>query len=236
MKQIIKGIIIMASLSPLNVQAAKSAQRAAVSSAPHQLIDVTQVNSHFVLDIRYATNNNFTRQAVYPAARCFLHKTVATALSKVQQELELKGYGLKLFDGYRPLHVQQKMYDIINDARYVANPAKNNGKHTRGTAIDCTLVKRASDRTAGTISYHNVAMPTPFDDFSNKAHANATEGITQEQLNNRALLTTAMEKHGFKQLRFEWWHFDWEGGVKDGWKRFPALDVSFQQIAASLKK
>ena len=184
----------------------------------HHLVDVSGVNPHFQLDIRYATNNNFLGFPVYRIAKCYLHLGVAVALSNVQQEIETIGLSLKLFDGYRPLHVQQTMWDTIQDERYVSNPSVNKGRHTRGTAIDLTLVD---------LNGHELVMPSEFDDFTEKAHSDYQEA-SEEALKNRLLLKTIMEKYGFTQFPTEWWHFDFNGWQDD--EKYPPLDVSFEEL------
>jgi len=182
------------------------------------LVDLTTVNPTIIFDIRYATNNNFLGFAVYPKPACYLDKEVAEALNKVQQELSLIQLGLKVFDGYRPLSVQQVMWDAVRDERYVSNPAKNKGRHTRGTAVDLTLVDCHGNE---------LEMPTPFDDFTEKAHSDYPN-VSEAAFNNRALLKKIMEKYHFQPLPTEWWHFDFEGWHDEN--RFPPLDVSFNDL------
>lgn len=176
-------------------------------------VDISKTIPGIILDIRYATSNNFLGFPVYTKPVCYLHKKAADALSRVQKELSSIGLGLKIFDGYRPLSVQQMMWDAVQDERYISNPAKNRGRHTRGTAIDVTLVDPEG---------RELEMPTPFDDFTEKAHsdyANLPEIVIQ----NRALLTEVMKKHGFQPLLTEWWHFDFKGWRND--TEFPPLDI-----------
>ena len=104
------------------------------------LVDVKRMIPGIVLDIRYATTNNFTGQKLYPAARCCLRREAAVNLKAVQQELHAMGLGLKVFDGYRPLSVQKKMWAVYPNPGYVADPAKGS-RHNRGAAVDLTLVK-----------------------------------------------------------------------------------------------
>jgi D-alanyl-D-alanine dipeptidase len=182
------------------------------------LVNVLSVNPRIELDIRYATHNNFLGFPVYQKAACYLHTEVADALSEVQVELESLGLGLKVFDGYRPLHVQQLMWDTIQDERYVMNPAKNKGRHTRGTAIDLTLIDQNGNE---------LEMPSAFDDFTELAHSDY-ESISSEARHNRQLLKSVMEKYGFVQFPFEWWHFDFAGWNND--EQYPPLDVTFEEL------
>jgi len=136
------------------------------------------------------------------------------ALDTIQKELEMIGLSLKVFDGYRPLSVQKKMWKILPDDRYVANPKKGS-RHNRGMAVDLTLVD-----TKGNL----LPMPTEFDSFSKKAHQNFQELPDDVKL-NRWILKTIMEKHGFKSISTEWWHYDYKG-----WKSYNILDKSFEEL------
>jgi D-alanyl-D-alanine dipeptidase len=147
-----------------------------------------------------------------------VRREVAEALNAIQAELEAQGLGLKIFDGYRPLSVQQLMWDLIQDERYVSNPAKNKGRHTRGTAVETTLVNTAGEE---------LAMPTPFDDFTERAHSDYMD-LPADVIANRALLRSVMEAHGFSALDTEWWHFDYIGWEND--EKFPPLSLSFEEI------
>jgi D-alanyl-D-alanine dipeptidase len=179
------------------------------------LIDIQSINPGVRLDLRYATENNFTHQKVYEQARCFLRPETAQRLSDVQEELEKQHLGLKIFDCYRPLSVQRKFWALVPDERYVANPAKGS-RHNRGAAVDLTLV-----RDDGT----ELPMPTPFDDFTVKAHRDYMN-LPQEVIANRELLERTMVKHGFLPMPTEWWHFD-----LSGWERFPILDTPISSLA-----
>ncbi len=132
----------------------------------------------------------------------------------VQQELKSQGLGLKLFDGYRPLSAQRKLWEIVPDSRYIADPAKGS-KHNRGAAVDLTLVDKNGKE---------LAMPTPYDDFTEKAHWNY-QNLPQEAIRNRTLLRQIMEKHGFKGISTEWWHFD-----DRNWEQYEILDLDFDKI------
>jgi D-alanyl-D-alanine dipeptidase len=191
-------------------------QQVAQSPLPYdaRLIDIRSVNSKIALDIRYATTNNFLKRKVYPVPRCVLRGAAARRLSQVQQDLEKKGLGLKVFDCYRPLSVQKLMWQFKPDSRYVANPAKGS-RHNRGAAVDLTLVDRNGKE---------LEMPTGFDDFSVKAHRNYIGASAQARKNSK-LLEDAMKKYGFIPLPTEWWHFD-----APGWDKFVILDVSFGAI------
>ena len=186
----------------------------AIAQTDTTFVEILKLNPNIRLDIRYATTNNFLNQAVYPQARCFLRHDAALALDSIQKELEMIGLGLKVFDGYRPLSVQIKMWNILPDSSYVANPKKGS-RHNRGMAVDLTLVDANGNP---------LPMPTEFDSFSKKAHQDFQELPDDVKL-NRWILKTIMEKHGFKSIRTEWWHYDYKG-----WKSYNVLDKSFEEL------
>ncbi len=188
-----------------------------VCSCKHdeELVDLEKEIPGVVLDIRYATTNNFTGQKLYPVAKCFLRRAAADKLREVQAELKQSGLGLKLYDGYRPLSVQKKMWEVYPHEGFVANP-KRGSRHNRGAAVDLTLIK-LSDRS-------ELPMPTPYDDFTEKAHRDYKD-LPAEAVSNRALLERVMTEHGFEGLPTEWWHFDF-----GDWKRYKILDVDYSVI------
>ncbi len=181
-----------------------------VPERPDDFVELTTVIPGLVLDIRYATTNNFTGQKVYPDARCFLRRATAEKLKRVQADLAKQGLALKIFDGFRPLAVQRKFWEIMPDDRYVANPAKGS-RHNRGAAVDLTLIRLSSGQ--------ELPMPTPFDDFSERAGRDYAN-LPGELIRNRTLLREVMEKHGFVGLTTEWWHFD-----DADWKNYPIADM-----------
>jgi len=177
-------------------------------------IELRKVSPNIVLDLRYATENNFLHRAVYPEARCFVRMEVANQLDSVQRELETIGLGLKVFDGYRPLSVQREMWKILPDSRYVADPARGS-RHNRGAAVDLTLV----DSTG-----QELKMPTGFDDFTERAHQDYMK-VPAAARQNRWILKMIMEKYGFSAIDSEWWHYD-----LIGWEKYPVTDLSFEEI------
>jgi D-alanyl-D-alanine dipeptidase len=179
-------------------------------------VDLRTLGADWKYDIRYATRRNFTGEQLYPYSGAWLQRDAAQALLAVQRDLEREGLGLKIFDGYRPLHVQQKMWDLIRDERYVSNPAKNAGRHTRGTAVDVTLVDRRG---------RELPMPTAFDDFTETAHR-AAQDVAPAARRNSLLMERVMARHGFEPYPYEWWHFDFKG-----WEAYPPLDVPLSGLA-----
>lgn len=179
-----------------------------------ELVEVKKVIPGLYLDIRYATTNNFMRQAVYPVAKCYIRPSTAKKLAAAQKELESMGLGFKIYDGYRPFSVTKQMWELVRDERYVANPAKGS-KHNRGAALDLTLVTKDGKE---------LEMPTEYDNFTEKAHQNYSD-LPPLVMKNRALLRSIMEKHGFAGASTEWWHFN---DVE--WKRFEVLDIPLEKL------
>ncbi|WP_293123736.1 M15 family metallopeptidase [Microcoleus sp. bin38.metabat.b11b12b14.051] len=179
-----------------------------------RLVDIRTVNPNIRLDIRYATANNFLKRKLYKVAKCALRASVAQKLALVQTDLEKIGLGLKVYDCYRPFSVTKQMWEFLPDPNYVANPARGS-RHNRGAAVDLTLV----DRTG-----KELEMPTPYDDFTKKAHRDYSGGSAQSR-KNRQTLEDAMKKQGFIGISTEWWHFD-----SEDWQKFAILDVSLSEI------
>lgn len=181
-----------------------------------RLVDIRSVNANIRLDIRYATANNFVKKKLYPEARCALRASVAQKLSRVQDDLQKRGLGLKIFDCYRPLSVTKQMWAAVPDERYVANPAKGS-RHNRGAAVDLTLVNRNGSE---------LEMPTGFDDFTERAGRNYQgAGVSARSRKNSQLLEEVMRKYGFLPISSEWWHFD-----STDWQKFTILDVPLDAI------
>ncbi|MBI5403970.1 MAG: M15 family metallopeptidase [Ignavibacteriae bacterium] len=186
----------------------------AVSFAQYDLVDVKKLDSTIMLDIKYATENNFTGKKIYDEAKFYLRKEPALKILEVQKELQKFGLGLKIFDGYRPLSVQKKFWEIMPDERYVADPKKGS-RHNRGMAVDLTLVDKDGNE---------ISMPTPYDDFTEKASRDYFD-LPAQILINRKFLEDIMVKYGFTGFPTEWWHFDYEG-----WEKYDILDVDFKEI------
>lgn len=181
------------------------------ANGPGQLVNVIP---DVVLDLRYATTNNFTGEVVYPVARCYLVRDAALALKAVQEDLRPLGYRLKVFDGYRPLSVQWRFWEILPDPQYVADP-RIGSRHNRGYAVDLTLVD---------LDGNDIAMPTEFDDFTERAHRDSLVA-SAEAIGHREILETVMVRHGFVPFPSEWWHFDYQG-----YEGKPNLDISLDAL------
>ncbi|WP_276348388.1 M15 family metallopeptidase [Daejeonella sp. JGW-45] len=180
-----------------------------------QLVELKKIIPGIKLDIKYATKDNFARQAVYRQARAFARLPVAQSLKAVQAELKRKGLGLKIFDGYRPYSVTVKFFAIASDKNFVANP-KDGSRHNRGCAVDLTLIDLKTGR--------ELPMPTPYDSFA-AAASPSYNNLPANVIRNRNLLISVMESNGFKVLDNEWWHFDFKG-----WKNFELMDLAFDKL------
>ncbi len=155
------------------------------------------VDDGFVLDVRYATENNFTHKQIYPCGRCFLRPVLARKIKKLQHNIQKRyGYSLKLFDCYRPRPAQQLLWDIVPDARYVTPPHKGS-MHNKGLALDVTLVDSLG---------HPLDMGTTYDYFGVEAYP-GNKNLPEDVVKNRMILLKLMEAHGLSGIRTEWWHF-----------------------------
>ena len=181
----------------------------------NRLVDLEKYIPGIRLDIRYATPNNFTGTQVYTMPKAYLVKEAAKALRKAQRELRKEGLGFVIYDAYRPYAATFYFREVYHDTTFVASPTTGS-IHNRGCAVDLALVHIKTGE--------NLVMPTEFDNFTEKASADYPD-ITAEQLANREKLRGVMEKHGFIINSDEWWHYN----LKDN-KRFPLLDISFEEL------
>ena len=175
-------------------------------------VDIQQLIPSVVLDIKYATTDNFTHTKLYdsPNPKAVLRRGTADKLKKVADEVEKKGYHLKIWDAYRSPDAQFKMWKLVPDTRYVANPNKGYSNHSRGSAVDVTLID---------LQGNELSMPTGYDDFT-PAAARAKDNV------NAKYLQTVMLENGFKSLATEWWHFD----DKDHYQPADSIPVSLTQV------
>jgi D-alanyl-D-alanine dipeptidase len=192
--------------------------RQSVTGNPEkELIDLEQFVPNLVLDIRYATTNNFTGERIYNLAKAFARRPVAEALRKVQADLKTQGLGIKIFDAYRPYKATVRFYEVYRDTTYVASPYKGS-RHNRGCALDLTIINLKSG--------DELKMPTGYDSFQKEAWPTTPVGDPAIR-KNRTLLITAMEKHGFKVNSSEWWHYDFVG-----WKKYEVLDIDYEELVS----
>ncbi len=187
-----------------------------VSNPEKELVDLEKFIPGIVLDIRYATTNNFTGTKIYNMAKAYARKPVAYALKKAQQEFNKLGYGIKVYDGYRPYSATVKFYETMNgDTIYVASPYKGS-KHNRGCAVDITLVDLKTNQ--------ELKMPTEWDTAAKESWADAPVSDLGVAKNRHALISI-MEKNGFKVYTAEWWHFDFIG-----WQKYEVMDINFEEL------
>ena len=165
--------------------------------AQNELVDMADLSTEFEYEIRYATENNFIGEVLYDCSKCLLRKEVADALLKANQYFCEKGYRIKLYDCYRPLDVQKKMWEKVPRATYVANPYAEGSIHNKAAAVDITLV---------TLEGCYVEMGTDYDYFGIEAHID-NYNFSEEILANRKLLIDGMRQFGFNTIRSEWWHY-----------------------------
>ncbi|SHK39854.1 D-alanyl-D-alanine dipeptidase [Maribacter aquivivus] len=158
----------------------------------------------FAYDLRYATDNNFLKEQVYDCGECYTRAKTVKALLKANEEFKKHGVKIKFYDCYRPNSVQYKMWKIVPNPQYVANPVKGS-IHNKGGAVDITLV---------TLDDEEVKMPSDFDFFGKRAYHDNFD-LPQDILDNRKLLKETMEKYGFWSTRTEWWHYNLQGASHD---------------------
>ncbi len=178
------------------------------------LVDLASVDPRLVLHLSYGTEDNFVGEVLYPEPRALLRASAAARLVEVLDRLEPRGLGLLVYDAYRPHAVQRRMWELLPNPDYVADPARGS-RHNRGMAVDVGLCDGAGTP---------LEMPTAHDAFEPAAAADAVLpwGTARR---NRDLLIEAMAASGFKVLRSEWWHFDAEG-----WEGRALLDVPIEAV------
>ncbi len=210
MKKIFAALFILLSFS-----ASLCAQPNSSQKTIEGLVRVSDVDPTIVLDLRYATENNFTNKKVYPASVCVLNQETAKKLAAANAEFKKDGYHIKIWDAYRPPYVQKIFWNLVPDERYVANPNKGGSRHNRGGAVDMTLLDKDGSE---------LLMPTGFDDFTEKASPKSKE-MTPSARKNVDYLISVMTKHGFLSYENEWWHFD-----DSDWRSFLLADVNLEKF------
>ena len=167
-------------------------------------VNLKDYSLDFVYDMKYATADNFLKAKVYDCEACFLRLKTVTALIEVNKKFMEKGLRIKIYDCYRPLDIQKKMWKIISNPKYVANPAKGS-IHNRGGAVDISLIDSLGNE---------LDMGTNFDFFGVEASHNYPN-ISLVVKKNRRLLKTIMTRGGFSSFDSEWWHYNLKSGLKD---------------------
>lgn len=185
--------------------AVSSSDSTAFTTAPnkvkHKKSDFVRVREYIPdieVDLKYATEENFTGKVIYDFSDAWLRYGTVMKLSRAQEKLKEKGMRLKIWDAFRPVNAQFKLWKICPDARYVANPNKGYSSHSRGNTVDVTLVD---------MDGNEVAMPTAFDDFTKLADRNYSDIKDKTAVSNVKLLEKTMSGCGFRPYYGEWWHF-----------------------------
>jgi D-alanyl-D-alanine dipeptidase len=184
-----------------------------------RLVDLATLDPTIRFDIRYATTDNFMGAVFYDEPRAFLQRPAAEAVLRAHRRLRDHGLGLLIFDAYRPWYVTWMFWHATpnHQKMFVANPASGS-RHNRGAAVDLTLYDLATGEP--------LPMPSGYDEFSPRAFPDYPGGTTAER-RNRELLLRVMEAEGFRVYHSEWWHFDHQD-----WRRYPILNLTFDQIDA----
>jgi D-alanyl-D-alanine dipeptidase len=222
MKKLTLTLFVLASLSSfaqnkygLKATTLQEYQKSLSVNPEKELVNLQKFIPGIVLDIRYATTNNFTGEKIYNLARAYARKPVAEALKKAQAEFAKSDVGIKIFDAYRPYKATVKFYEVYHDTTYVASPYRGS-RHNRGCAIDMTIIDLKTGK--------ELEMPTGFDSF--KKEAWPTTPVKDPVIKkNRDLLISVMERNGFKVNGSEWWHFDFIG-----WKKYEVMDIDYEEL------
>jgi len=222
MKNLILTLLVLVSISSfsqskygLKATTFTDYKKTLAASPEKELVNLEKFIPGIVLDIRYATTNNFTGEKIYNLSRAYARKPVAEALKKAQAEFVKLGVGIKIFDAYRPYKATVKFYEVYRDTTYVASPYRGS-RHNRGCAIDMTIVDLKTGK--------EIQMPTEFDSF--KKEAWPTTPVKDPVIKkNRDLIISVMERNGFKVNASEWWHFDFIG-----WKKYEVMDIDYEEL------
>lgn len=195
----------------------ETAYRASIRTHPgKKMLNLKTEIPSLVIALRYAGDSNFTGKKIYPpASDAYLRRAAVKKLAAVQQQLFRKGIGLKIFDAYRPWWATAKIWELVKDERYAADPEKGSN-HNRGIAVDCTIIDLENGK--------ELNMGTGFDNFSDTAH-HPFKALPDSVLENRLLLKNLMEKNGFVALETEWWHYSLPNA-----KDYEILNINFDAL------
>ena len=162
------------------------------------LVNILDIDNTIIVDLKYATDDNFTGQVIYDFETCLLREETALKLKAANEELSKSGYRIKIFDGYRPPYAQKVLWKAVPNPTYVANPYKGGSIHSRGAAVDITIVDSDGNE---------LEMPTEYDDLS-PAAAPSSKTMSDTARKNMLILQKAMTNNGFRIIKSEWWHFN----------------------------
>ena len=182
-----------------------------------ELVDLASLDPTLQFDIRYAGTNNFMGTPFYRQAKAWLQRPAAEALLQAHRQLQRDGFGLTIFDTYRPWYVTWMFWEGTPERmrQFVADPASGS-RHNRGAAVDLTLYRLESGQP--------VPMGSGYDEFTERSYPDYP-GITPKEREHRNLLRRTMEAHGFTVYPYEWWHFDYSN-----WSQYPILNLTFEEL------
>ncbi len=193
--------IIYASILPQTELPAFNAETNALLK--NDLVDIRNVDDSILIELKYASDTNFVGEKLYPSHVCLLQRDAAQKLVNAQELFLKDGFRIKLYDGYRPYSVQKRLYDIIQNPLFIADPSTTASRHNRGTAVDMTLVDSEGNE---------LSMPSPVDTFGPESHVDYP-GMTEEQKANLTYMQSIMTQCGFVIYTNEWWHFSDENSM-----------------------
>ncbi|MEO7978527.1 M15 family metallopeptidase [Flavobacterium sp.] len=191
-------------LAFFNVIVLTAQNKAEPMIADTTFVNLKEYSQDFIYDMKYATEDNFLKAKVYDCPECLLRLKTVQALVRANNDFIKEGYKIKLFDCYRPLSIQNKMWEIVSNPKYVADPKKGS-IHNRGGAVDISLVDANGKE---------LDMGTPFDFFGIQASHDYSI-LSKKIKSNRKLLKKIMIKNGFNSFDSEWWHYNLKKGLKD---------------------
>lgn len=205
MSQINKSLFFLFSFfGVISLNAQNEVCKSEAVIADTTFVNLKEYSSDFIYDMKYATEDNFLKAKVYDCAECFLRLKTVKALIAANNDFKKKGFRIKIYDCYRPLSIQKKMWEIVSNPEYVADPKKGS-IHNRGGAVDISIVDDKGKEAD---------MGTPFDFFGIQAGHNYTK-LPKSVLSNRKFLKNVMIKNGFNSFDSEWWHYNLKTGLKD---------------------
>lgn len=182
----------------------------------YALVRLDKFDSRLVFDIRYATPDNFLQRLLYPCEIAVARAGTAIKLRTAADYIQKFDYRFKIWDAYRPVSVHNLFWNVLPDANYIANPATGGSKHSRGCAIDLTLVDACGNE---------LEMPTAFDDVTHRAGRKHALTLPRHIQENLMVLTNAMESAGFESIDSEWWHY-----CDSEWRNYPTIDVDLKEF------
>jgi zinc D-Ala-D-Ala dipeptidase len=216
--RLVLSLVVVAVSGAATAQAGPDVPPVSDAARAVGFVDVRTVVPDAVIDLRYATTNNFTGTQLYPSdARCLVHQSMAQGLATAASALRPQGHLLVFWDCYRPHDVQVRMFNVVPNPAWVARPGQFAHSHESGRSVDVTFTavqpQCPPERHAGGLCLAD--MGTDFDDFTPRATAFATQGVSAEAQANRASLRDAMKYGGLSPYSGVWWHFAGPGAGVD---------------------